>query len=329
MNYKIGIFGAGAIVESSHIPVLKVLPGVTVEWVYDLNSSRTAMMSEMFGTNALAGKGIAAAIEDVDICLLTIPYGARKEYISLCASNEKALYVEKPFAVNEAEHKSVCSMFPAYKLAVGFQRRYYHIVEQLKYLVASGVFGALTNIEIVQGYFSLKGSKEFLTNAALAGGGVIIESAIHTFDQVLQITGATSLRVDALQTLQVKGIDYDTTFSTTLFVEGAQVNVTAAISTLRNFSNGLTFHFENAIVKCGTSPDSQIKVYSKSGKPMMFHIELSDWPGTARANSVSAAFYQFWSDFIQSVDSREANQTAAVNSLLTSVWMEQVYAKIN
>jgi len=329
MNYKIGIIGAGAIVESSHIPVLKVLPGVTVEWVHDLNNSRTQLMEAMFGTRPLQGKPIDHALNEVDICLLTIPYGARREYIDLCATKGKSLYVEKPFAITAAEHNSICGMFPAHNLAVGFQRRYYHTVEQLKYLVNSKIFGALKGIDIVQGYFSLKGSKEFLTNAALAGGGVIIESAIHTLDQVLQITGANAVQVDELKTLQVKGIDYDSKFSTTLFVEDAAINVKAAISTLRNLDNGLTFHFENALVKAGTSPNSSIKVYDKMGRPVTFNIELAECPGPARANSVSEAFYQFWRDFIRSVHSKEANQTAALNSLLTSTWMEQLYAKIN
>ena len=63
------------------------------------------------------------AMDEIDICLLTVPYGVRSKYIEACALKKKALYVEKPFAINLQEHQHYCSLFTPANLAVGFQRR--------------------------------------------------------------------------------------------------------------------------------------------------------------------------------------------------------------
>jgi len=330
-KYKVGIIGAGAIVESGHIPVLKVLPGVSIEWIYDRDNSRSGLLSKMFQIPVLANKNVEAAIEDIDICLLTIPYGARREYIEMCAKRNKALYIEKPFAVSVKEHNECCSMFDASKLAVGFQRRYYQVVELLRNITASQPFGQLHSIVFNQGYFSIKGNKEFLSNASLSGGGIIIESAIHTLDQLLLITGSEAVTVKEVSSFQKNGIDYDSVFDTILLSKTNMIHVKAAVSTLRNLRNGVQLVFEHASVECNMSPGGKIDLFDNSGKRLDLNVALSGTPGSdsKHTNSITAAFYLFWSDFLVAISTQTPNRTSAVNSLLTSSWIEQIYTKIN
>ena len=330
-KYKVGIIGAGAIVESSHVPVLKILPDLVVEWVFDRDIKRSELVSAMFNVPVLDSGNIAAAIAGIDICLITIPYGARRQYIDYCVSEKKALYVEKPFAVSKKEHQDWCDLFAPGQLAIGFQRRYYRVTALLKKIVDEAPFGKLKAIRFNQGYFALKGSKEFLSNAALSGGGVIIESAIHTLDLLLLITGATSVEVQAVESLQKNGIDYDTVFHSVLSCKNNSVDVHIEVSALRNLDNGVHFIFEHASVSCGMSPDEKIKIFDVNGRPINLALGLTDIPGTRAeyARSISASFYHFWSDFLYAVDTKTPNNTSAVNSLLTTGWIEQVYTKIN
>src|SRR5450759_4524165 len=97
-KYKLGIIGAGAITELSHLPVLKNLEQIEILWQHDKNEKRSALIEKMFNVRAINEPALKIAIEEIDICLLTIPYGVRKEFIKKCAALNKSIYVEKPFA---------------------------------------------------------------------------------------------------------------------------------------------------------------------------------------------------------------------------------------
>ncbi len=108
-KYKAGVIGSGAIVELSHIPVLKKLEDIEIAWQYDKCAERSAVITKMFQVPALKEEVLDSAIQQIDICLLTIPYGARKDFIEKWASKNKSLYVEKPFATKSNEHINYCN----------------------------------------------------------------------------------------------------------------------------------------------------------------------------------------------------------------------------
>jgi len=166
--------------------------------------------------------------------------------------------------------------------------------------------------------------------AGLSGGGVIIESAIHILDQLLLITGAESVQVTSVEGLRKNGIDYDTVFETWLSFQGSKTVVTSAVSSLRNLQNGVYFKFEHALVYCGMSANEQIKIYDNSGQPMQITVDLADSVEEGmNASSPDAAFYYFWKDFIDAIEKKINNKTSAVNSLLTTEWIEKIYTTTN
>jgi predicted dehydrogenase len=190
------------------LPVLKNLEQVEIVWQYDKNEKRSALIEKMFDVKALDEADIQFAIRDIDICLLTIPYGVRKEFIEKCAALNKSMYVEKPFARTTAEHEYYCKLFSPYKLAVGFQRRFYKIVTFLQLAINGNFFGALKEIVFTEGYFNIKGGSKFLSDVNLSGGGVIIESAIHSLDQILLITSANNVEVTEVNSFHKDLLDY-------------------------------------------------------------------------------------------------------------------------
>src|SRR5689334_13587240 len=107
-DYRIGIIGAGSIVESNHLPAIAALSQAACAWIYDKSMSRSALVSRMYGVAALEEGAFDRAIGDVDICLLAVPYGTRKPYIDLCRRHGKAIVIEKPFAFSKEEHLATC-----------------------------------------------------------------------------------------------------------------------------------------------------------------------------------------------------------------------------
>ena len=81
---------------------------------------------------------------------------------------------------------------------------------------------------------------------------------------------------------------------------------------------------------CGMSADEKIKIFDNTGQPIQINIDFSDDKENRRtADSVDAAFYYFWKEFIEAIATNATNKTSAINSLLTTSWIEQVYSKIN
>ena len=326
-KFRVGIIGAGSIVENSHLPVLKNTKDISVSWVYDKNTQRSNLLSKMYKIPIVHEAVLENAMDEIDICLLTVPYGVRSKYIEACALKKKALYVEKPFAINLQEHQHYCSLFTPANLAVGFQRRYYKVVATLNSIINSGIFGELKTIKFKQGYFTLKGGSSYLAEAFLAGGGVIIESAIHSLDQILIATNAIAVKVLAIKCLSKKGIDYDTVFSSEITTLRGTIKIDCEISTLRNLENGLELHFENSILRCKLSAEPFVVVTEKN-RAINLTIEQLTTDNCIAARSVNESFFIFWSEFIKSLNTQEENLTSAKSSLLTTSWIEQIYQNI-
>lgn len=324
---RIGVIGCGKIAESNHLPALLNIPGVRVEWLYDKNEQRSRLLSAMYGVPAIDEAGMNAELKNIDICLLTVPYGVRKEFIYKCAEAKTALYVEKPFAVSYAEHKEYADLFPAGKIAIGFQRRYYHTTSIVETIVKQQCFGLLHKVILKQGYFQLKGGTGFMSDSKISGGGVIIESAIHTLDQVLQFTGATDVLVKEVSGVYSNGTDYDTRFTTTVSTPNNNVEVLSHVSCLKNLDNGIELHFDNATIHFQPSAVSELLVRTKDGTRLLISdIEQIQSPCYAR--SVNMAFILFWKDFVHSVRTSAENRTSGNSSLLTTKWIEGVYNKL-
>lgn len=325
---KIGIIGAGAIVESNHLPAIMSLQQTDVAWIYDKNPARSGIVSSMYGIQALSGSTPEDALREVDICLLATPYGVRKPYIDSCRQQGKALVIEKPFAFSQQEHKSYCEGFPQWKIAVNFQRRYYRSAAILEKVIQNKSFGRLRSMRFVQGNFTLKGGSGFISNVQLAGGGVIAESASHILDIMLVITRAAGVRVTSQKSLHVKGLDYDSVFNSEITTPDGTIPVSCEITTLRNLDNGLYLDFENALVSCDLSPDAAVFVRSRDNGKIELTLDDEATAGEAalQARRVNEAFFVFWQQFEQGMLQQTPNRTSAYSCILTSSWIEGIYS---
>ncbi|MBN8855509.1 MAG: hypothetical protein BGO55_27850 [Sphingobacteriales bacterium 50-39] len=330
-GYRIGIIGAGSIVESNHLPAIASLPGVKFAWIYDKNAVRSALVSKMYGVPALAEDAFDHAVGDVDICLLAIPYGTRKPYIDLCRRSGKAIVIEKPFAFSKEEHLATCEGFDDWAIAVNFQRRYYRSVAILRHIVRSRPLGGLRSIRFIQGNFTLKGGSGYLSSAKLAGGGVIAESSSHILDIILSVAAAKSVRLQELRSLHMDGLDYDSIFDSLVETAEGEVPVHCEISTLRNLANGLYLEFDNGLLTCDLSPDGKIFLRNKTGSGIDLSLtEVASYESIqCQATRINEAFLIFWQQFILGLGRKEANLTSACTSILTSSWLEGIYEKIS
>jgi len=327
---RIGIIGAGAIVETNHLPAISINGQAEIAWIYDKNPSRAELVSKMYGIPSLGAGPVEDAIADVDVCLLATPYGVRGPYIEACRKLGKALVVEKPFAFSREEHRGYSDGFKPWAIGVNFQRRFYRSAGILRRMIRTGIFGPLQSIRFTQGNFSLKGGAGYLSDTKLSGGGVIAESAIHGLDLILYITDALDLAVTDIRSLHRGSLDYDSVFTTTIHTKNGSIDTRCEITTLRNLDNGIELQFAHARVGSDLSPDGKIFIRDKENGILNF--SLSDEPGSGSdspgAGRISEAFWLFWQQFLSGLQSHTPNPTNASGSLLTSAWIEDIYKEM-
>jgi len=320
MSINIGIIGAGKIVENSHLPVLKNIKEAEIKWIFDLDSNKTISLARAYKTEAVKREQLKDFIDKVDICLIALPVGARKDYIELCAEKKAAVYVEKPFARSLKEHYDYMSLFEPYKICIGYQRRFYKNVQDIKSIFNSGLFGRLKKIEYVQGFYDLKsgGVNNFKTDFQSKAGGVILESGIHGLDQILYITNANDIDLIDYKSIRMKGIDFDNIFKSVISADKHKIDVECKITRLESFGHYFKYFFENAIITQFDKPDSLINIQAEN---INFHLNENISKGSY-AKDIDEAFYLIWNCFIENIKIKETVHFSASNSLLTSKWIE-------
>lgn len=330
---RIGIIGAGGIVETNHLPAIAASGKAEIAWIYDKNPARADLVAKMYGLSVLEEASLISALRGVDCCLLATPYGVRRSYIDACRAAGIGLVIEKPFAFSHREHMEYCAGFKEWAIAINLQRRYYQSVATLYRIIRTSICGRLLAIRFNQGHFSLKGGSGYLSDVRLAGGGVIAESAIHSLDIILYITGASGVSVTNMRSLHANRLDYDSEFESNIVTPDGNVPVHCAVSTLRNLDNGLELEFEQATISCDLSPDAPILVKRRDsqagGQDFYLASTLHREELLLTATKINEAFLIFWQQFLEGMAGHTANRTSAHESLLTSVWIEEIYKSMS
>ena len=328
---KIGIVGAGKIVEDAHLPVLRTLPDVSIAWISDQRAERRDLLSEMYRIPTITPEGALQQIQDVDVCLIAIPFGARRDYLERCIECDKAIYIEKPFARSEGEHAALMARLPVHKIAVGFQRREYHCAQTLHRIIDSGMFGELQSIQLTEANFTLScgGAQSFRTSASDAGGGITIESSIHSLDLIQYVTSAIDVKTHQVKAIVRDGIDYQVQCETRLRLPGNRdIPVSVFISRLKSLPDVFHFHFEHATVALPGKPQLPLLIKTRSTEAG-WHTIVPDEFVPAAAYNINAAFVLFWERFLRGLEYAQPNLTSASTSVLTSRWVEQIYHSIS
>ncbi len=322
---RVGVIGAGQIVENAHLPVLLNLPDVEVCWLADASLQRARLLAKMYGVPARDIEGLPTLLGAVDACLIATPVGARNSYLDACAARGVAVLTEKPFAISEAAHRSICERFPSHKLAVSLQRRFYRSVAAVTQLLADAPFGKLERVDLAIGGFDLKsgGPQSYLANPRLSGGGVVMDLGVHALDQVLVATGTTDVTTERVRSIALDGIDYDVNVDGVLTTPAGGVPVHAEMTRLRPIDSGFTFTCEHATLTCGIGPESNVAASPRSGGPPMgLNVSLRG------ATTSNQAFFALWRAFFTGLANERPGPASACNSVLTSRWMDQIHERV-
>jgi predicted dehydrogenase len=189
---RVGIIGAGGIVQYAHLPGYQRIPGVEVVAICDPVQARAQEMATKNGIpNVFADFRDMLALE-LDAVSVCVPNAMHAEAAIAALQAGCHVLCEKPMAVSAAEgEKMVAAATKSGKiLMMGFNNRFRADTKALKKLIDSGMFGEI--------YFArsgwirrrgIPGRGSWFTQKAMAGGGALIDIGVHALDLTLYLMG--------------------------------------------------------------------------------------------------------------------------------------------
>jgi predicted dehydrogenase len=320
---RVGIVGAGAVVERVHLPVLRSLEGVEIAWLCDLDLARARAMASLFGVRHVFPDLKSGG--DADVVLVAIPVGARRDALAEILSRGMHAFCEKPFAPSLADHQWIVDRARERGCHVGtaFMRRFFWGTTTARQLVASGVVGPIERIiagEAVRLYRTGKDDRWYQTSAAASGGGVMREWGSHLVDQVFSIFDASEFVVERSVQRTWDGLEFETHAGGTLTsASGAVARLSVCVSRLRDTFCGIAIRSALGELRTGLHADSPVEVRGPQGAVVSRFP--APWP-VPRAHL--AAVREEWVTFLRGV-AEGAPITDADTGVLTTAFLDDCY----
>jgi len=187
---NIAIIGLGDI-SNIHIPVIAENSKVRLVAVCDIDESlRNKVPEATFYTDYYE----MLEKEALDIVHICLPHHLHYVVTKACVEKGVDVFLEKPLARNAEEGINLVELeeaHPDVKICVSFQNRRNETFEKLQEIVESGKYGKVTGLKGIVAWFRPKAyydEKPWRGKMREAGGGVMINQAIHTLD-LMQLIG--------------------------------------------------------------------------------------------------------------------------------------------
>ncbi len=186
---NVGFVGTGVIAWAHAIGLRAMIAAGVVEAevvaVHDLDDGRAAGFAA--ATGAVAVPSAAAVLERCDAVWVCTPTAAHAAVVQAAAAAGRAVFCEKPLAPDLAGAEALAAVVAdaGVPAQVGLVLRSTPVFRALRDVVASGELGApITAVFRDDQYFPVQGiyGSTWRADAAVAGGGCLIEHSIHDLD---------------------------------------------------------------------------------------------------------------------------------------------------
>lgn len=307
LKVRIGILGAGTVVKEFHLPVLRNIENAEIVWLCDKVESQARNLSRLFAPAA----SVFTRIEDctdVDIVLVAIPVGFRREPLKHIFSRGWHVLCEKPFAVSLAQHDEFLDQAAESRvqIGVGLMRRYYCGTLLAKRLIQSRVLGEVSEVWASQGArLTRTGRRDWYQgDSAAAGGGILMETGSHLVDQLFSVLNVQDFNIATCKQRIHAGIDLETKATGMVTTTGGEsIPFTLALSNIRDLHNGIAIRFSQGVLKLGVSVE--VPTLWTVSDQLLANLETDDG-----AKRVPQAFYLEWQDFIRQCQSPSGYRSA-------------------
>lgn len=222
---KIAVIGLGD-VSKVHLSSIQSNPNATLIAVSDIDESLHTVVS---GVAFYTDYKKMLEREELDCVHICLPHHLHYEATKACVEKGIHVYLEKPLAHTIEEGRAIVKLeeqYPDVKVCVSLQNRLNDTFRVLEEELRSARYGDIIGIKGIVTWFRPKSyyhTKAWRGQKKYAGGGVLINQAIHTLDLIQLIGGEIESIRGKMSQLHDYNIDVeDTAVVNVRFVNGTK-----------------------------------------------------------------------------------------------------------
>jgi predicted dehydrogenase len=184
---KIGLVGAGAIVQLAHLPVLSKMRGATVQAICDNDRPKARALADRFGiTDVFTDIEDLLEIEELDAVVIATPNHLHEPHVLSALAAKRHVLCERPLSLSSRGVERILAAAPQADrfVAVANNQRYRTDVQALARFIQGGELGKLTGMRA--GAYHLKSRAEgWRYRRAESGGGAFLDYGVPMLDLAL------------------------------------------------------------------------------------------------------------------------------------------------
>jgi UDP-N-acetylglucosamine 3-dehydrogenase len=273
LRLRIGVVGAGKVLERYHVPAIKGVPEVVRSIVVDADAERARRAAERFDFPKWSSD-LADVVQHADVAVVLVPNGLHAQVS--CELLEQGVHVlcEKPMARNVDECMSMIEAGRRGRalLCVGHNRRFRQHVWMARQFLRRGLIGEVSSILAEEGStFDWPRSAAYF-DPVQSGGGALMDVGIHAIDMIRWLAGE-------FDRVEYKGDGSATTVEseaemTFRMTNGATGKLVA--SRTRNLAQKITVKGSSGFIEVGLWEPS-LRIRSEKGKAFqnLSHLDIA------------------------------------------------------
>lgn len=264
---RIAVFGAGAISQIVHVPILTERQDVELAVLVDVDEPKARTVAQRFGVPEVLDPESALRRDDLDAVVLCTPAHASEEMAVAALQAGLTVFVERPIALDAAGAERILDVAreSGSALVVGLPHRFRPETAALRSFVAGGELGDP---------YAVRGS--WLTRKVPAGrpswrhdpgrgGGAMMDLGVSALDLCLWVVGYPEIkRVSAV----MHRMDLDVEEAATLMMESAE-GIVFTLEVSSRYYAGKDRYFARVMGTDGSGSLPPLEVYRQlGGRPL-------------------------------------------------------------
>jgi predicted dehydrogenase len=197
----VGVVGAGLIGEKR---IRACGHGSSAVAVFDLDLARATSLASSVGARACASLDELLQMPEVDLVVVATTHDQLTPIGLRAVEAGKHVLLEKPAGISAARLRELSAAAAArgVQVRVGYNHRFHPSLLRMREVVQSGQYGRLLWIRGRYGHGGRPGyEREWRADAAVSGGGEMVDQGSHLIDLVRSLVGDVELAFAELPTL--------------------------------------------------------------------------------------------------------------------------------
>ncbi len=252
---RVAVVGAGGI-GGTHLKAYADWPDLCeIAGVADINLSAAEERVAVFGGQAFAD--FEEMFDEVrpDAVSVCTPPNLHLAVVQAAANRDLAVLCEKPPARNLPETEAlVAAMDESHGfLQFAFCHRFHRSVTQAQELIASGKLGTVVQIHNRFGFRFARAGTSWFTDAEVAGGGILIDTLVHSVDIFRALAGEVS--------------DVSAAISSTLHAIPVEDSASMLVTSERGVLGTLTCSWVTPV------SEAEVRIYGSEGQAVIDYAQ--------------------------------------------------------